>query len=189
MRDARDAHGYLYAPWQTPIRAGQIDVNAAIINFKLGQYDQALHLFDRAIETYLLLGEEVDLHIARARGNKALTLAAQGKFREAVALRQQARATFAAQGEREEISVAREELNIADIYAAQGHYSQALQLYNQSRALFQKYAMPFAAAEVAQQMCFCLVRLNRAREAYALADERYISFAPLLANATTWRAP
>ncbi len=152
-------------------RAGQIDVNAAIINFELGQYEQALRLFDRAIETYALHGEGVELNIARARGNKALTLAAQGKFREAVALHEQARATFVTYGEREEISVAREELNIADIYAAQGHYSQALLLYNQSRALFQKHGISLFAAEVAQQMCLCLVRLNRSREAYELASE------------------
>ena len=152
-------------------RAGQIDVNAAIINYELGQYDAALRLFDRAIETYQLQGEGVELHIARARGNKALTLAAQGKFREAVALHEQARSTFAACGEREEISVAREELNIAEIYAAQGHYSQALLLYNQSRARFLKYTMREAAAEVAQQMCLCLMRLNRVREAYELAGD------------------
>ncbi len=157
------------------LRAGQIDVNAAIVNYELGQYDAALHLFDRAIETYLLQGEGVDLNIARARGNKALTLAAQGKFREAVALHEQARATFAAHGEREEISVAREELNIADIYAAQGHYSQALLLYDQSRTIFQKHRMTLAAAEVAQQMCLCLMRLNRTHEARELADET-ISF-------------
>ena len=158
------------------LRAGQIDVNAAIINYELGHYDQALHLFDRAIETYLRLGEKVELHIARARGNKALTLAAQGKFREAAALHELARTTFAVHGEREEISVAREELNIADIYAAQGHYSRALLLYNQSRALFRKHAMKFAAAEVAQQMCFCMMRLNRADEAYELAGETVTFF-------------
>src|SRR5205807_1160582 len=78
------------------LRAGQIDVNAAIVNYELGQYDQALRLFDRAIETYALQGEGVELNVARARGNKAITLAAQGKFREAVALHEQARATFAA---------------------------------------------------------------------------------------------
>ncbi|GCE06679.1 CHAT domain-containing tetratricopeptide repeat protein [Dictyobacter aurantiacus] len=153
------------------LRAGQIDANAAIINFELGRYEQALHLFDRAIETYLLHGENVDLYLARAQGNKALTLAAQGKFREAVALHEQARTTFDRYGEREEISVAREELNIADIYAAQGHYSQALRLYNQSRERFQRHRITFAAYEVAQQMCLCLVRLNRAREAYDLASE------------------
>ncbi len=170
LRDAGAAHDIFMRHGKLR-RAGQIDVNAAIINFEQGQYDQALRLFDRAIETYLQYGEGVDLHIARARGNKALTLAAQGKFREAVTLHEQARATFAACGEREEISVAREELNIADIYAAQGHYSRALLLYNQSRELFQKHAMSFSAAEVAQQMCLCLVRLNRSREAYELAGE------------------
>src|SRR5258706_2509998 len=77
------------------LRAGQIDVNAALINYELGQYDQALHLFDRALETYARQGEGVDLHIARARGNKAIPLAAQGRFREAVALHEQARAFFA----------------------------------------------------------------------------------------------
>ncbi|QBD82331.1 CHAT domain-containing protein [Ktedonosporobacter rubrisoli] len=170
LRDASTAreifmrHGKL-------LRAGQIDVNAAIVNYELGQYDAALRLFDRAIETYLLHGEKVDLLVARARGNKALTLAAMGKFREAVALHQLACATFALHGESQEIAVAREELNIADIFAAQGRYSQALQLYNRSRALFQKHDMDFAAAETAQQMCFCLMRLNRTREASELAAE------------------
>src|SRR5256885_13374128 len=157
------------------LRAGQIDVNAAIVNYELGQYDQALRLFDRAIETYLLQGEGVELNVARARGNKAITLAAQGKFREAVALHEQARATFAAYGG-QEVSVAREELNIAQIYASQGHFSQALLLFDRSRAIFQQHNMDFQAAEVAQQICRCLVHLNRVREAYELAGETVAFF-------------
>src|SRR2546429_7568089 len=157
------------------LRAGQIDVNAAIVNYELGQYDQALRLFDRAIETYLLQGEGVELNIARARGNKAITLAAQGKFREAVALHEQARATFAAYGG-QEVAVAREELNIAQIYASQGHFSQALLLFDRSRAIFQQHNMHFQAAEVAQQICRCLVHLNRVREAYKLAGETVAYF-------------
>src|SRR3989440_3462490 len=149
-------------------RAGQIDVNAALINYELGQYDQALHLFDRALETYALQGESLDLYIARARGNKAITLAAQGRFREAVALHEQARATFASR-RGQEISVAREELNIAWIYASQGHYSPALLLFNRSRASFLQHGMQSEAAEVAQQTCLCLLSLNRAQEAYELA--------------------
>src|SRR5437764_7493312 len=174
LRDAAKAreifmrHGKL-------LRAGQIDVNAALVNFELGQYDQALRLFDRAIETYLLQGEGVELNIARARGNKAITLAAQGKFREAVALHEQARATFAAYGG-QEVAVAREELNIAQIYASQGHFSQALLLFDRSRAIFQQHSMHFQAAEVAQQICRCLVRLNRVREAYELASETVAYF-------------
>ncbi|WP_246039220.1 CHAT domain-containing protein [Dictyobacter alpinus] len=162
------------------LRAGQIDANAAIFNYELGHYEQALRLFDRAIETYLLHGQDVDLYLARAQGNKALTLAAQGKFREAEALHEQARATFARYGDQEEISVAREELNIAEISASQGHYSRALLLYNQSRERFQRHAIIFAAYEVAQQMCLCLVRLNRAHEAYDLAGEtvEYFRTAP-----------
>ncbi len=151
-------------------RAGQIDVNAALINYELGQYDQALHLFDRALETYALQGESLDLYIARARGNKAITLAAQGRFREAVALHEQARATFASR-RGQEISVAREELNIAWIYASQGHYSPALLLFNRSRASFLQHGMQSEAAEVAQQTCLCLLSLNRAQEAYDLAGE------------------
>lgn len=152
------------------LRAGQIDVNAGIVNFELGRYEQALRLYERAIETYLLQGEGVDLHIARARGNKALALAALGRFREAFALHEQARTTFAAHTG-QEVSVAREELNMAQIYAAQGHYSQALFLFNRSRSAFQSHLMDFQAAEVAQQTCLCLLRLNRAREAYELAGQ------------------
>jgi CHAT domain-containing protein len=157
-------------------RAGQMDASAAIVYFERGEYDAALHCFDRAIETYQLHGEDVDVNIARARANKALTLAAMGRFREAVALHEQARATFAEHGEREEISMAREELNIADIYAAQGYYSKALLLYDQSRTHFQNHNMFTAAAEVALQMCMCLTRLNRTRDAYELAEEAVTFF-------------
>jgi CHAT domain-containing protein/tetratricopeptide (TPR) repeat protein len=160
------------------LRAGQIDVNAAIVNYEMGQYDQALRLFDRAIETYSLQGEGIELNVARARGNKAITLAAQGKFREAVALHEQARATFAAYGE-QEVAVAREELNIAQISASQGHYSQALLLFGRSRTIFLQHNLHFQAAEVAQQICLCLLRLNRAREAYDLAGETVAFFRKL----------
>jgi len=174
LRDATAARE-IFMRHNKLLRAGQIDVNAAIVNYELGQYDQALRLFDRAIETYSLQGEGVELNIARARGNKAITLAAQGKFREAVALHEQARTTFAAYGG-QEVAVAREELNIAQIYASQGHYSQALQLFIRSRVTFQQHNLHFPAAEVAQQICFCLVRLNRAREAYELAGETVAFF-------------
>src|SRR5713226_8626928 len=174
LRDAAAARE-VFRRYGKHLRAGQIDVNAAIINYELGQYDQALRLFDRAIETYVLQGEGVDLYIARAKGNKAITLAAMGRFREAVALHEQARATFASH-EGQEVSVAREELNIAQIYAAQGHYSQALLLFNRSLAIFQKHAMQFQAAEVAQQTCLCLLRLNRTREVYELAGETVAYF-------------
>ena len=153
------------------LRAGMIDVNAAIINYESGQYDQALRLFDRAIETYALQGEGVELYIARAKGNKAIILAAMGRFREAVTLHEQARATFASH-EGQEVSVARQELNIAQIYAAQGHYSHALILFDRSRAIFLRHAMHFPAAEVAQQTCLCLLRMNRTQEAYELAGEQ-----------------
>ncbi len=157
------------------LRAGQVDVNAAIVNYELGQYEQALRLFDRAIETYLLYGEGVELNIARARANKAITLAAQGRFREAVALHEQAHAIFATYGG-QEVAVAREELNIAQIYTAQGHYSQALLQFSRSRAIFLEHQLNLQAAEIAQKICFCLVRLNRAREAYELADETVAFF-------------
>jgi tetratricopeptide (TPR) repeat protein len=177
LRDAARAHD-IFIRYGKLRRAGQIDVNAAIINFEVGHYDQALRLFDRAIETYLQHGDGVDLNIARALGNKALTLAAQGKFREAAALHEQARATFAEYGE--EISVAREDLNVASINAAQGHYGRALLLYEQSRVLFHKHEMQPEANEVAQQMCDCLLHLNRAQDAYDLAGEtmRFFRFAP-----------
>ena len=174
LRDAAAARE-VFIRYGKLLRAGQIDVNAAIINYELGQYDQALRLFDRAIETYALQGDGVDLYIARARGNKAITLAAQGRFREAVALHEQARSTFA-NHRSQEVAVAREELNIAQISAAQGHYSQALQLFNRSRAIFQNHSMLLEAAEVAQQTCVCLLRLNRAQEAYELAGETVAYF-------------
>ncbi|MDQ2904001.1 MAG: CHAT domain-containing protein [Chloroflexota bacterium] len=174
LRDATAAHE-IFMRHGKLLRAGQIDVNAAIVNYELGHYNEALSLFDRAIKTYTLQGDGVDLNIARARGNKALTLAALGKFREAADLHEQARATFAAFGG-QEVAVAREELNIAQIYAAQGRYSQALLFFNRSRSVFQQHNLELQAAEVAHQICLCLVRLNRAHEAYELAGETVAFF-------------
>src|SRR5205823_11069849 len=79
LRDAAAARE-VFIRYNKHLRAGQIDVNAAIIHFELGQYEQALRLYDRAIETYLLQSDGVDLYIARARGNKAVALAAVGRF-------------------------------------------------------------------------------------------------------------
>jgi len=76
----------------------------------------------------------------------------------------------------QEVSMAREELNIAEIYAAQGHYSQALLLFDQSRTTFRQQNLHPQSAEVALQICLCLVRLNRAREAYELAAETVAFF-------------
>ncbi len=177
LRDAAAARE-IFIRYGKLLRAGQIDVNAAIVNYELGHYDQALRLIDRAIETYALQDEGVELNIARARGNKAIILAAQGRFREAVALHEQVRATFVKVGG-QEVAVAREELNIAQISASQGHYSQALYLFNRSRETFKQHNMLFQAAEVAQQICLCLIRLNRAREAYELADETVAFFRQL----------
>ena len=61
LRDAAAARE-IFMRYGKHLRAGQIDVNAAIISYESGQYDQALRLFDRAIETYGLLGEGVDLY-------------------------------------------------------------------------------------------------------------------------------
>jgi CHAT domain-containing protein len=169
LRDAAEARE-VFVRYGKFLRAGQIDVNAGIINYESGQNDQALRLFDRAIETYSIQSEGVELYIARAKANKAITLAAMGRFREAVALHEQAHAMFA-NYKGQEISVARQELNIALIYAAQGHYSHALLLFNQSRTTFQHHDMQFQSSEVAQQTCLCLLRLNRAKEAYELAGE------------------
>ncbi|HZS76868.1 MAG TPA: CHAT domain-containing tetratricopeptide repeat protein [Ktedonobacteraceae bacterium] len=152
------------------LRAGQIDVNAAMIHYEMGQYKQALSLSDRAIETYQKHHKDVALHVARAKGNKAVILEAMGRFREAVTLHEQARATFAAQAG-QEIAVAREDFNIASIYAAQGHYSKALLLFNLCRDIFRRHDMIPQSAEVAQRICSCLLHLNRAQEAYELAEE------------------
>ncbi|HYX50163.1 MAG TPA: hypothetical protein VE843_10500, partial [Ktedonobacteraceae bacterium] len=66
LRDAASARE-VFVRHRKLLRAGQIDVNAAIINYESGQYEQALRLFDRAIETYAIQGEGVELYIARAK--------------------------------------------------------------------------------------------------------------------------
>ncbi|MBX5448654.1 CHAT domain-containing protein [Thermogemmatispora sp.] len=177
------------------LRVGQMDANAAIVHYELGHYHQALKLFERAIEAYHQHGEGVELPLARAWANKAVTLAALGHFREALALHEQARATFAAY-RGQELAVARQELNMAQIYAAQGYFSRALALFDRSRATFQRHGLALAAAEVACEACYCLLRLNRGREAAELAEEAVAFFRAVpggrgqyhLAQALMWQA-
>ncbi|GCE46621.1 tetratricopeptide repeat protein [Thermosporothrix hazakensis] len=170
LRDAAAARE-IFLQTNNLIRVGQLDVNTAIIHFELGQYEQALRYYDRAIEAYMLHGVNVDRLIARALANKAMALAALGRFHKAVELHQEACETFKQYGTREEISLARQYLNIADIYTAQGRYSQALMLYNRCLPLFREHQMTFAEAEVLLQMCLCLLRLNRTEEAYEMASD------------------
>ncbi|GER82946.1 hypothetical protein KTAU_15830 [Thermogemmatispora aurantia] len=177
------------------LRVGQMDANAAIVHYELGHYDQALSLFERAIEAYRRHGEGIELPLARAWANKAVTLAALGRLREALALHERARAIFASY-RGQELAVARQELNMAQIYAAQGHFSRALALFERSRTTFQRHALALAAAEVACETCYCLLRLNRAREAAELAEEAAAFFRTVpggrgchhLALALMWQA-
>jgi hypothetical protein len=46
-----------------------------------------------------------------------------------------------------------------------------LLLYNQCRETFERHQMLESRAEATHQMCVCLLRLNRSREAYELAAE------------------
>uniref|UniRef100_UPI0008530366 CHAT domain-containing protein n=1 Tax=Thermogemmatispora onikobensis TaxID=732234 RepID=UPI0008530366 len=177
------------------LRVGQMDATAAIVHYELGHYDQALGLFERAIEAYRRHGEGVELPLARAWANKAVTLAALGQLRQALALHEQARAVFATY-RGQELAVARQELNMAQIYAAQGHFSRALALFERSRATFLRHGLELAAAEVACETCYCLLRLNRVQEAAELAEKAAVFFRTVpggrgrhhLALALMWQA-
>ena len=151
------------------LRAGGLDLNAAVVSRQLGQYDRALALFERAQTIYESLGEGAAHRVAAAMTNRATVLALRGDFDAALQLYAQARDVFARRGAT--VSLIRNDLNVAYVHADQGRLTQALRLWGEALDRADRSGLEAEAVATAMGMVECYLALNRSTDALELAHE------------------
>jgi CHAT domain-containing protein len=155
------------------LRAGGLSNNMAGVYYQLGEYKQALAVYDRAILHFErarpALGPLADERIAKVMSNKALPLILLGQFQPAIELCRAAREIFLSQGE--VAQALRVEHYRASIYAGQGQYTRALGVYADALATFERAGLDGWAVEVVLDIITCHTGLNRHADALALAQD------------------
>ncbi len=152
-----------------------IDHNTALIYDYIGQYQEAIKLYESIRAIYPTVSDQSGISIKRsvalAEMNQAIDLALLGNFEQAYRLEQQAQANFIVLRERE--LVISTEMDLADLDYTQGYYGSALRRYYQARdSMVRNNAdNPLLLAELKLRLANCLVKLNRAQEACLLASE------------------
>jgi CHAT domain-containing protein len=152
-----------------------IDHNTALIYDYIGQYQEAIKLYESIRAIYPTVSDQSDISIKRsvalAEMNQAIDLVLLGNFEQAYRLEQQAQANFIVLRERE--LVISTEMDLADLDYTQGYYGSALRRYYQARdSMVRNNAdNPLLLAELKLRLANCLVKLNRAQEACLLASE------------------
>ena len=147
-----------------------LEMNIAIALEALGQYQEALVAYDRALAACNINDTKEDLsRKASILTNKAIVLLMLGDLQEALRCQQEAREVFVEQGEF--FAVAMVDYNQALLRAGLGQYSAALHLYHQVREYCQQHTLPNWVALATANMVDCLLRLNRASEAFRFAEE------------------
>jgi len=152
-----------------------VDHNTAYVYEQMGRYQDALKVYESILAIYPTLTDKNEVLIKRAiavtKCNQAIDLALLGNFEEAYHIQQQSHAIFIALNE---IScVINTQMNLADLDYTQGYYGSALRRYYHARDILTQNNVddPLVLAELKLWMAKCLVKLNKAQEAYPLADE------------------
>lgn len=160
-----------HASW---FRAATLDLNAGIVCYELGRYEEAIARYDRALTIYESLGEAGERRAAWARMNKAIVLRHLGDFAAALRLYGAARAVHVRYGDA--VTARRLEHNVAGLYAAQGKYGQALYHFGAVYAAHEQAGLETGMGQAALDMAECHLHLNRHAEALALAEETVARF-------------
>src|SRR5689334_13625627 len=103
--------------------AVRIKANA---NYALGRHRPALTLYKRAIRSFEVLGQDVEL--GRTLSVSILSLTLCGDYEAAFAAAERARAIFSKR--RDELRLARLDINVGNIYYRQDRFAEALDCYN-----------------------------------------------------------
>lgn len=149
-------------------KALRVDLNAAIVHKQLGDYQQALLLYQTALASAQSLNEPGDQHLGllfTCIGNVYDIL---GDFRQASAYHERAYTQFTTRNETNGIATA--ELNLAHIAISQGQYRHALDLLHRALASMVAENILLDAAHVKRRMVECYLLLNRFIEARDLAQ-------------------
>ena len=152
-----------------------IDHNVAMVYDYVGRYEDAAALYRNALNVYSTLTDqnsnETGRSIALTKTNLALHLAWLGEFALAAHTQNQAYADFVLLEELD--LVIRAEIHLADLDYSQGYYGSALRRYYQARDSVLQHAIndPLLLIDLKMWIARCLVKLNRAEEAYILSKE------------------
>ncbi len=151
-----------------------IDHNTAVLYSQIGQYGQALAIYERILSVLPTItdqSEEIIQHaIALARLNQGRNYSWLGNFDRASTLLLQARQSFSTLGAWGPVSNV--ETSLAQMDEMRGNYGSALRRYYQvldiNTTHFQDtVGIPMSMMRIAS----CLVKVNREQEASALAAE------------------
>jgi len=150
-----------------------LDHNVAVIYKRLGQYQDAIKLYDNVLATYPSVSVPsstlLKQSIAMAQANQALNLSLLGRFEAAYRLLQEAQNCF--RELRQPGAVAKIDMHLAEIDYVQGYYGSALERYYQARDTLIENAVDdqMILAELQLRMSDCFLKLNKAAEACQLA--------------------
>jgi CHAT domain-containing protein len=143
--------------------------NTAIVQDALGNYNQALELYQSALEIAQSLNEKGKRHFGLLSVGIGHTYRMLGQFRSAAYYYEQALTSFSEQHQTRGIALAK--LNSAEIAMAQGNYSHALQLLHHAQELYLSEQLITDATHVGRVLVECYILLNRYTEARHLAKD------------------
>lgn len=152
-----------------------IDHNMAWAYRQVGRYQEAHLLYERILAIYPTITDQsrafLERAIAMARGSMAINLSWLGDFDRAYYLQQQAIESY--RNLKELDMLVNGQITLADFDHSQSYYGSALQRYYHAQDLLQVYAItsPKMEAYVKLQIAMLLVKLNRANEAWQIAQE------------------
>ena len=150
-----------------------INHNTAVIYSHIGQYQDALDMYESMLEIFPTLNDQSESFIKRsialAEQNKGINLARLGKFEQAYHSLHRARESLISLGEASQLF--NTEIHLAEIDSIMGYYGSALRRYYQAQdtLLQNDVKIPIFLAELKLQMANALVKLNRVHEACELA--------------------
>ncbi len=170
-KQARDTFIRLDEPYWACI----IDHNVARIYEYLGNYKEAVNLYQNILDVYSSLpnhdSNEIKRSAALTKMNLAFHLSWLGDFTQSSIIRQQAHTDFISLGE---IDLAiKVDIERADTDYSQSYYGSALRHYYQARDNILHYSIddPVLLADLKLWIANCLVKLNRTNEACVLSVE------------------
>jgi tetratricopeptide (TPR) repeat protein len=151
------------------LRLARLEQHAGLLLCELGQLEDSIHAYERAIEAARRIDPRDPAQEARILGNLALVWQRLGEYERAESLQSRALAVFEEHGHEYELAVGRS--ISAQLLAEQGYFSRALDLAVSSRRAFLAMGRSTDAAFVGRAAAYCLLALNRLDEACELASQ------------------
>jgi CHAT domain-containing protein len=157
------------------LRLARLEQHAGLLLSELGQLDESIRAYERAIQAAQRLEPRDQTLEAHIMGETAMVWQRLGEYERADSLHSGALAVFEQHGYAYDLAIGRS--ISGQLLAEQGHFSRALEMATSSRRSFLELQRPVDAAFVGRVAAYCLLALNRLEEAAALASEVAADFA------------